>query len=72
MLSWDEFEQEDGTAQLVKATALEPVKTETVEPEPIAPVAETLSAPVVSPREQVANFQSNLDASEEKKNADSC
>ena len=70
MLSWDEFEQEDGTAQLVKATALEPVKTETVEPEPIAPVAETLSAPVVSPREQVANFQSNLDASEEKKNAD--
>ena len=70
MLSWDEFEQEDGAAQLVKATALEPVKTETVEPEPIAPVAETLSAPVVSPREQVANFQSNLDASEEKKNAD--
>mgnify|MGYP005638152657 FL=1 len=70
MLSWDEFEQEDGTAQLVKATALEPVKTETVEPEPIAPVAETLSAPVVSPREQVADFQSNLDASEEKKNAD--
>lgn len=70
MLSWDEFEQEDGTAQLVKATALEPVKTETVNPEPIAPVAETLSAPVVSPREQVANFQSNLDASEEKKNAD--
>ncbi len=70
MLSWDEFEQEDGAAQLVKATALEPVKTETVNPEPIAPVAETLSAPVVSPREQVANFQSNLDASEEKKNAD--
>ena len=70
MLSWDEFEQEDGTAQLVKATALEPVKTETVNPEPIAPGAETLSAPVVSPREQVANFQSNLDASEEKKNAD--
>ena len=27
MLSWDEFEQEDGAAQLVKATALEPVKT---------------------------------------------
>ncbi|MEZ7831628.1 MAG: ribonucleotide-diphosphate reductase subunit beta [Gammaproteobacteria bacterium] len=70
MLSWDEFEQEDGAAQLVKATALEPVKTETVNPEPIAPGAETLSAPVVSPREQVANFQSNLDASEEKKNAD--
>jgi ribonucleoside-diphosphate reductase beta chain len=70
MLSWDEFEQEDGAAQLVKANALEPVKTETVNPEPIAPVAETLSAPVVSPREQVANFQSNLDASEEKKNAD--
>jgi ribonucleoside-diphosphate reductase beta chain len=70
MLSWDEFEQEDGAAQLVKATALEPVKTETVNPEPIASVAETLSAPVVSPREQVANFQSNLDASEEKKNAD--
>ena len=70
MLSWDEFEQEDGAAQLVKATALEPVKTETVNQEPIAPVAETLSAPVVSPREQVADFQSNLDASEEKKNAD--
>ena len=51
MLSWDEFEQEDGAAQLVKATALEPVKTETVNQEPIAPFAETLSAPVVSPRE---------------------
>ncbi|MFT7472318.1 MAG: ribonucleoside-diphosphate reductase beta chain [Kiritimatiellia bacterium] len=69
MLSWDEFEQEDGAAPLVKAAALEPAKTETVSQEPIAPVTETPAAPV-SPREQVANFQSSLDASEEKKNAD--
>ena len=55
MLSWDEFEQEDGAAPL------EPAKTETVSQELIAPV---------SPREQVANFQTCLDASEEKKNAD--
>ena len=69
MLSWDEFEQEDGAAPLVKAAALEPVKTESVNLEPIAPVTETPAAPI-SPREQVANFQSSLDASEEKKNAD--
>ena len=69
MLSWDEFEQEDGVAPLIKATAPEPAKTETVAADPIAPVSETSAAPV-SPREQVANFQSNLDASEEKKNAD--
>lgn len=69
MLSWDEFEQEDGAAPLVKAAALEPAKTETVNQEPIAPVTETPAAPV-SPREQVANFQSSLDATEEKKNAD--
>jgi len=69
MLSWDEFEQEDGAAPLVKAAALEPAKTETVNQEPIAPVTEAPTAPV-SPREQVANFQSSLDASEEKKNAD--
>ena len=55
MLSWDEFEQEDGAAPL------EPAKTETVSQELIAPA---------SPREQVANFQTSLDASEEKKNAD--
>ena len=61
MLSWDEFEQEDGAAPLVKAAPLEPAKTETVSQELIAPV---------SPREQVANFQTSLDASEEKKNAD--
>ena len=61
MLSWDEFEQEDGAAPLVKAAPLEPAKTETVSQELIAPV---------NPREQVANFQTSLDASEEKKNAD--
>ena len=61
MLSWDEFEQEDGAAPLVKAAPLEPAKTETVSQELVAPV---------SPREQVANFQTSLDASEEKKNAD--
>ena len=61
MLSWDEFEQGDGAAPLVKAAPLEPAKTETVSQELIAPV---------SPREQVANFQTSLDASEEKKNAD--
>ena len=69
MLSWDEFEQEDAATPLVKAAALEPAKTETVSQEPIAPATETSAAPV-SPREQVANFQTSLDASEEKKNAD--
>jgi len=68
MLSWDEFEQEDGAAPLVKAAALKPAITETVSQKSIAPVIETPAAPV-SPREQVANFQSSLDASEEKKNA---
>ena len=68
MLSWDEFEQEDGAAPLVKAAALEPAKTETVNQESISPVTETPVAPV-SPREQVANFQSSLDASEEERNA---
>ncbi len=68
MLSWDEFEQEDGVAPLVKAIAIEPAKTETVNQKPIVPVSETLAARV-NPREQVANFQSNLDASEEMKNA---
>lgn len=69
MLSWDEFEQEDAVAPLVKATAPEPVKTATTAEAPIAPISEAPAAPV-SPREQVANFQSNLDASEEKKNAE--
>jgi ribonucleoside-diphosphate reductase beta chain len=68
MLSWDEFEQEDGAAPLVKAAALEPAKTETVNQESISPVTETPVAPV-SPREQVANFQSSLDAAEEERNA---
>jgi ribonucleoside-diphosphate reductase beta chain len=68
MLSWDEFEQEDGAAPLVTAAALEPAKTETVNQESISPVTETPVAPV-SPREQVANFQSSLDASEEERNA---
>jgi len=68
MLSWDEFEQEDGAAPLVKAAALEPAKTETVNQESISLVTETPVAPV-SPREQVANFQSSLDASEEERNA---
>ena len=69
MLSWDEFEQKDGAAPLVKAAVLEPAKTATVSQEPIAPVTEAPAAPV-SPREQVANFQTSIDASEEKKNAD--
>ena len=54
MLSWDEFEQEDGAAPLVKA-ALESAKTETVNQESISPVTETPVAPV-STREQVANL----------------
>ena len=66
MLSWDEFEQKDGVAPLVKAAALEPAKTETASQVPIAPV----TAAPVSPREQVANFQTNIDAPEEKKNTD--
>lgn len=69
MLSWDEFEQDDGVAPLVKAIAPEPAKTETIAAEPIAPISEAPPAPV-SPREQVANFQSNLDATEEKRNAE--
>ena len=69
MLSWDEFEQKDGAAPLVEAAALEPAKTATISQEPVAPVTEAPAAPV-STREQVANFQTSIDASEEKKNAD--
>jgi ribonucleoside-diphosphate reductase beta chain len=69
MLSWDEFEQKDGAAPLVEASALEPAKTATISQEPVAPVTEAPAAPV-STREQVANFQTSIDASEEKKNAD--
>lgn len=69
MLSWDEFEQEDGAIPLVKAAATEPVKIETVNQEPITSAAD-MSATPVSPREQVANFQSNLDAPAEKKKPD--
>ena len=64
MLSWDEFEQEDGALPLVKATTQEPATTEAV-----AAVVEP-PAPVASAREQVANFKSNLEASEEKQNSD--
>jgi ribonucleoside-diphosphate reductase beta chain len=69
MLSWDEFEQKDGAAPLVEAAALEPAKTATISQEPVAPVTEAPAAPV-STREQVANFQTSIDASEEKKKAD--
>jgi ribonucleoside-diphosphate reductase beta chain len=69
MLSWDEFEQKDGAAPLVEAAALEPAKTATISQEPVAPVTEAPAAPV-STREQVANFQTSINASEEKKNAD--
>ena len=64
MLSWDEFEQEDGALPLVKATTQEPATTEAV-----AAVVEP-PAPVASAREQVANFKSNLEDSEEKQNSD--
>ena len=67
MLSWDEFEQKDEVAPPVKAAALEPAKTAIQVA--IAPVTEAPAAPV-SPQEQVANFQTNIDASEEKKNTD--
>lgn len=69
MLSWDEFEQEDGAAPLVKATIPEPAKTEAAAEEPLAPIMEA-PAPAPSAREQVANFQSNLDEAEEKQNAE--
>jgi ribonucleoside-diphosphate reductase beta chain len=69
MLSWDEFEQKDGAAPLVKAAVLEPAKTATVSQEPVAPFTEAPASPV-SPREQVPNFQTSIVASEEKKNAD--
>ena len=69
MLSWDEFEQKDGAATLVKAAALEPAKTATVSQEPVAPFTEAPASPA-SPREQVANFHTSIGASEEKKNAD--
>lgn len=64
MLSWDEFEREDEAIPLVKANNQEPATTEAV-----AAVVET-PAPVASAREQVANFKSNLEASEEKQNSD--
>lgn len=63
MLSWDEFEVEEGAAPPVKTSTQEAAKTEA------APAIEP-AAPAASPREQVANFQSNLEASEEKQNAD--
>ena len=69
MLSWDEFEQKDGAAPLVKAAVLEPAKTATVSQEPVASFTEAPASPV-SPREKVANFQTSIVASEEKKNAD--
>lgn len=64
MLSWDEFEREDEAIPLVKANNQEPATTEAV-----AAVVEP-PAPVASAREQVANFKSNLEASEEKQNSD--
>ena len=64
MLSWDEFEQEDGALPLVKTTTQEPATTEA-----FAAVVEP-PAPVASAREQVANFKSDLDVSEEKQNSD--
>ena len=64
MLSWDEFEREDEAIPLVKANNQEPATTEAV-----AAVVEP-PAPVASAREQVANFKSNLEVSEEKQNSD--
>jgi len=64
MLSWDEFERKDEAIPLVKANNQEPATTEAV-----AAVVEP-PAPVASAREQVANFKSNLEASEEKQNSD--
>ena len=68
MLTWDEFEKEGDAAPLVNATAAEPVNTESPKQEAAAPVSEP-PAPV-SPREQVANFQSELSSSGEKQNSD--
>lgn len=64
MLSWDEFEREDEAIPLVKANNQEPATTEAV-----AAVVEP-PAPVASAREQVANFKSSLEVSEEKQNSD--
>ncbi len=69
MLSWDEFEQEDVAAPLVKAATPEPAKTEAVTNEQPAQIIGE-PAPVASAREQVANFQSKLDEAEERKNAE--
>lgn len=63
MLSWDEFEREDEAIPLVKANNQEPATTEAV-----AAVVEP-PAPVASAREQVANFKSSLEVSEEKQNS---
>jgi ribonucleoside-diphosphate reductase beta chain len=65
MLSWDEFEQEEGAAPVIKAAPPAPAKAESV----IKETASETPAPASSPREQVANFQSNLEASEELQNA---
>ncbi|MEX0965468.1 MAG: ribonucleotide-diphosphate reductase subunit beta [Pseudohongiellaceae bacterium] len=72
MLSWDEFEREDGAAPLVKAATAKPAKTEAVSKAPITPISEEPASeePAPSAREQVASFQSNLEDEEEKRNAE--
>ncbi len=68
MLSWDEFEQEEGAVPLVKATTSEPAKAEVVTKAPPAAIIEE-PTPAASAREQVSNFKSKLDQAEEEKNA---
>jgi len=69
MLSWDEFEQEEGAVPLVKPSTPEPAKAAVAAEAPVA-VANPEPAPVASAREQVSNFRSNLEDVEEKQNAE--
>jgi hypothetical protein len=62
MLSWDEFEQEDGVDVVVKASPVKPAKAEAI-------AALTKSqTPTASTSEQVSDFKTKLAAADEQKN----
>ncbi len=65
MLSWDEFEQEDGAAPIIKARTREP---EAIEKEVVDQVNAQATA-ATSDNDQLANFQTKLAVADEQQNA---